>query len=445
MKSTIQYLENFLKENDSIVLALSGGPDSMCLLHLLLEIKAKKNLNIICVHINHNTREACQREMEFVQKYMKEKNINFEYFKIEEYRKGKFSETEAREKRYQYFKDVVNKYQANYLFTAHHGDDLVETIIMRLLRGSTLKGYAGFKKDSTWDNVRIIRPLINLKKIEIMEYLKQNNIPYVIDESNNTDIYLRNKIRHNILPLLEELEPNYNKKFLNFSEVLLKSNILIEEEINQTYELIRKKNKILKNEFLKLSLEFQEAILMRHFKDIYRDKINQITEKHIKIAISFIRNPKNKSSINFPCKFILIKDAENFWLQKLELAEKYCIKLEEKVILPNEELVIQKNTYQEKSNFEIHLNSKEIVLPLYLTTRVPGMKMEVKNLNGTKKVSDILINSKIPKEQKDSIPILIDSNGTVLWILGVKKSKYDLEKNENYDIIYQYIKKEGIN
>ena len=87
------------------------------------------------------------------------------------------------------------------------------------------------------------------------------------------------------------------------------------------------------------------------------------------------------------------------------------------------------------------MNSKDLVLPLYITTRKKGMKMAVKNLNGQKKIKDILIDEKVSQAEKDEIPILIDSKGTVLWVLGLKKSKYDLEKGENYDIIYKYIKR----
>ena len=122
----------------------------------------------------------------------------------------------------------------------------------------------------------------------------------------------------------------------------------------------------------------------------------------------------------------------------------FYIKLEEEVTLPNGDMVKKIPGYTEKSNFEIHLSSKKITLPLYLTTRKNGMKMAVKNLEGHKKVNDILTDKKIPKEKRDQIPILIDTNGTVLWILGVSKSKYDLAKDENYDIIYKYIERKEL-
>jgi len=444
MKESINYLEHLLKEKDTCVIALSGGPDSMCLLHFLLEIQKQKKIKIIAIHINHNTRPSCEEEARFIANYLKEYDVTLEYHKIESYKKEKFTENEARTRRYEVFKQIVKKCNANYLFTAHHVDDLTETIIMRILRGSTLEGYAGFKQEMMWDEVKIIRPLIYHTKKEILEYLEGSNIPYVIDESNQNDIYLRNKIRHNILPVLETIEPNYQKKILKFRETLEEANSIIEEKIEEEKQKVVEKNKLKKQELLKQSIQIQKEVLKDYLKKYYQEDLGKITDKHLQIILEFIKNQKETSSVNLPSKTILKKDKNYIWLTKEKKCPKYRIKLEEKVILPNESIVKKRSTYEQKSNYEIHLNSKEITLPLYLTTRSPGMKIEVKNLKGTKKVSDILINSKVPREKKDEIPILIDSNGVVLWIPGIKKSKYDLEKNENYDIIYQYIKKEGL-
>lgn len=444
MKEASIYLSQLLKEQDICVLALSGGPDSMCLLQLLLEEKKKKNFQLVCVHINHNTRDACEAEANFVQDYLKDKDVLLEYFKIDHYKDNKFSEKEARDKRYSYFKQIVKKYHATYLFTAHHGDDLVETVIMRLLRGSTLLGYAGLRQDSVWDDVRIIRPLIFHIKKEILEYLTLKNIPYVVDESNFSDLYLRNKIRHQILPILESIEPNYHKKVLKFSETLQKSNQIVEHTLWDVKKEIVEDHKILRCKFLDLDKTVQEEFLKEYLKEYYKEHLDKINEKHLKIILNFISNKRFVSSIDLPCETILKKNQDFIWLMKKRKNEKFCIKLEEKVILENGDMVKKIDRYCYKNNYEIHLNSKSITFPLYLTTRREGMRMEVKNLGGSKKVNDIFIDSKVLKEERDNIPILVDAHGTVLWILGIKKSKYDLDKNENYDIIYQYIKKEGL-
>jgi len=443
MLEVIEYLNEILNENSSCVLALSGGPDSMCLLNLLLKIKEKKKINIICVHINHNTRKNCLKDYEFVKDYVENKNIILEYYKIDNYEKGRFTEEEGRKKRYAFFKKTVKKYHADYLFTAHHIDDLTETIIMRMLRGSTLNGYAGFKKESTWDDIKIIRPLFSKKKSEILNYLHQNNVPYIIDETNEKDEYLRNRIRHSILKCFEEIAPDYPKKILKFSATLNESNEIIENNIKELEKTMEENGKIKKSEFLKLSNTLKKVYLRKYLKEVYQESLHKITEKHIEIALKMIENGHENQKINFPDKKILYKNNEYIWIENYYEKESFCIKCERVTNLPNGDTLVKLENYTEKSNYEIHLNSKEITLPLYLVTRKNGMKMAVKNLNGSKKVNDILIDCKIKDKIKDQIPILIDSKEQVLWVLGLKKSKYDLEKNESYDIIYKYIKKEG--
>ena len=211
MKKASDFLNEFLKEKDICVLALSGGPDSMCLFHLLLEQKKKKDISFICVHVDHNVRPSSKDEQEYLKKYVESYQVPIECFQIESYRKGKFTEAEGREKRYQFLKSVVQKYHANYLFTAHHADDLLETILMRMLRGSTLKGYAGLRQISTWDDVTIIRPMLRNTKVEIKEYLAKNNIFSFQDETNELDDHMRNRIRKNIIPFLQKEEKKGEK------------------------------------------------------------------------------------------------------------------------------------------------------------------------------------------------------------------------------------------
>jgi len=375
MKEAKSYLKKMLKESDTCVLALSGGPDSMCLLDILLKEKEAKNFKIIAVHINHNTRKACEKEQNFVKKYLKNKEVTLETYKIDSYKK-KFTEQEGREKRYKILKEVVKKYHADYLFTAHHGDDLTETILMRIIRGSTLNGYAGMKKESIWDNVTIVRPLIFHTKKEILTYLEENNIPYVIDESNLNDAYLRNKIRHNILPYLENIEPKYHKKFLKFSEALEQTNQFINSQVSEIKNNIIEKNKIKKNKFLSASKFIQEEILKDYICEFYKEDLPHITDRHLNLILAFIKNRKDTGYINLPMKVLFYKNTKYLWLAKEKKTEQYCIKLEDKAILPNGNQVIKLEKYNKKSNNEIHLNSKKITLPLYLTTRTNGLKME---------------------------------------------------------------------
>ena len=204
-----------LKDTDIIVLGCSGGPDSMALLYILNELSKKIHFSIVCCHVNHNVRIESFDEKEFLESWCKEHNILFESMVIEHYGDDNFH-NEARTIRYRYFEEMVHKYNANYLMTAHHGDDLTETILMRLVRGSTLNGYAGFSSKVLQDGYCLVRPLIYVSKEELLKFDQDHNVPFVIDSSNEKDKYTRNRYRKRILPFLREEDPNYYEKFLKF-------------------------------------------------------------------------------------------------------------------------------------------------------------------------------------------------------------------------------------
>ena len=183
-----KFLKDYLKDNITVVCATSGGVDSMVLLSILL----KYNVKIVCAHVNHNLREESFEEYEFVKKYCKDNNVIFEGTVLDKIEKGNL-ESEFRSKRYEFFDSIVKKYNAKYLLTAHHGDDLTETVLMRIVRGSSLEGYSGFDVVSDRNNYKILRPLVYLTKDQIYEYAKENNIEYREDKTNKSDKYTRNR------------------------------------------------------------------------------------------------------------------------------------------------------------------------------------------------------------------------------------------------------------
>ena len=163
-----------------MVAAISGGPDSMFLLKALIDVRKKLDYELIVAHINHNVRKESVLEEKKVRDYCGNNNIIFEYLKIDAYGKDNFHNY-SRKIRYAFLESVIKKYQAQYLMTAHHGDDLVETIMMRLVRGSTIKGYGGFIKETNCGDYCLIRPLIDMTKQEINDYMDENNLWYATD------------------------------------------------------------------------------------------------------------------------------------------------------------------------------------------------------------------------------------------------------------------------
>ena len=440
MKNVIEYLEKTIKlrDNDIIVLGNSAGPDSMFLLNALIKLREKYNIKIVNAHINHNIRKESDQEEKFLMNYCKDNNVLFESMKIEKYSQDNFH-NQARNIRYNFFLDIVKKYEANYLMTAHHGDDLIETILMRIVRGSTLKGYSGFEKVIEEDNFKIVRPLIYLTKDYIKEYDDKNNIPYVIDQSNFKDKYTRNRYRKNILPFLKEEDHNVHEKFIKFSETLLEYDRFINNEIKKSIAKVYKDNIIYINCFLQLDKLIQKKIIEYILEDIYKEDLMIINVKHVKLIMDLISSNKSNKKVCLPHNIEVIKsyDKVTFTKEIKEIID-YNVELTNYIELPNKHKLIIVNSEDTNTNYVCRLDSNEIKLPLYVRTRQLGDKMYLKKIKGSKKIKDIFIDCKVPKIERDSYPIVVDSENKILWIPGIKKSKYTKLKSEKYDIIIRY-------
>ena len=437
MERVLLYLKHLLKENDCIIVATSGGPDSMCLLRLMCELKENLSLKLIVAHVNHKLRKESEEEAEFVKEVCEKNNLIYEYMEILKYNDDNL-ENDARLKRYNFFDELAQKYHAKYLMTAHHGDDLMETILMRLSRGSSLKGYSGFKKEQTLENYTIVRPLITETKEEIKNYMDYHGYKYYIDESNFSEKYTRNRYRMHVLPFLKKEDPKVHEKFLKFSEELDLANTFIEKFIKELMPKISDSNGIKIDELLKLDKYLIRKIIEFTLAGIYIDDLFLINDKHTNLIIGMLKGKKSNNKLNLPNGYQAIKSYNYYKIVKINKENSYEYTLDSKLILPNN-MVIKKVLEKEgKSNYILRLNSKDIALPLKVRTRHPGDKMEVKNLGGKKKIKDIYIDEKIPALKRDVIPIVTDSNNTILWLPGVKKSKFDVESNGIYDIILSY-------
>lgn len=435
----MRYLENKLNENDTIVIGLSGGPDSMCLFSLLLEIRKYINLNIICAHVNHNVRKESQEESEFVKKVVQDNNCIFEYFKIESYEQENF-ESNARNKRYKFYEELIKKYNANYLMTAHHGDDLIETIMMRLVRGSNFNGYAGFRKETCFNSYQLLRPLIYTTKKEIEEYNLKNKIEYRIDKTNQDIKYTRNRYRKKILPILKNENKNVHKKFLKFSEEIYNIEKFLEKETNNALTKVYHFGKVDLPEFNKLDSVLQKRVVEYILKEEYQDDIKLINERHLESILKICECNKANLYLNLPNKKTIIKSYNSLYFKNNQELPKSKVLLEEFVELNKNQKFIKLSTCDiKKSNYILRLDSKEIELPLYIRYKNNNDIMEIKNLNGSKKIKDIFINEKVPLDKRKSWPIIVDNKDTILWIPGLKKSKFDKNINEFYDIIYKYV------
>ena len=437
-------LQNFLNKNninlnnENICIGVSTGVDSTVLLDCLLKLKTEVNFNIILCHVNHQKREQSKIEEQYITNFAIEKDLIIEvlHLNLEEIEEENF-QSSARLKRLEFFNCIMNKYNCKYLFLAHHLNDDIETSLMHIIRGSNLKGYAGIKAVVyNNDNKIILRHFLNVLKEDILQYAKDNDVKYFEDESNNSDCYTRNRIRHHLIPLLFEENNNFSSQFQEFKETLLNSYDIVcekrDEFIKQNIDISNDCIIFNINEFNGLSLFLKTEILFEVLKK------HEFSKKNIQEIIKYIETDKanliiNYKNINFCKEYdrVTIKNIE-----KEETNNVYLVIEKTGIYDINNKYILEVKYYSEDDykKDKISLNNLNILwynssnFPFVIRNRKDGDRIKISN--GTKKVKDLLIDEKVPLNKRNSL-LMIEKDKQIINIFGVKKSQTLLDMKNN--------------
>ena len=260
-----------ISPGDKIIIGVSGGPDSVCLLHFLSEIQSELDLDLIIAHVNYGLRgrESDQDEI-FVRKLAEKYGAPFKYLQPKPAAtKSTNLEANLRDIRYEFFRDLQTKEKADKIAVAHNRDDQAETILMFFLRGSGLKGLSGMD----YQQGNIIRPLLDCSRADILAYLKENKLDYREDKTNQDTTLTRNKIRHELIPYLEkEYNPNIKETLVQASRITRGELQLADGVIQKTYqELARESTTAVDlplEDFLKLAKALQRGLLRHIFTEL---------------------------------------------------------------------------------------------------------------------------------------------------------------------------------
>lgn len=280
---------NLIEKNDSIVVGVSGGPDSMTLLSILLKLKEEFNLKIYVAHVNHMLRENAIKDEEYVKEFCEKNNIEIFIKKAnisEIAQKEKIGLEEAgRNVRYNFFEEVLKKTESNKIAIAHNLNDKVETIIMNTLRGSGVSGLKGIEAKRK----KYIRPLIEIERYEIEKYCIENKINPRHDESNDDNTYTRNKIRNIVIPYIKnEFNPNIIKTLNRLSEIIKEEDEYVQSETEKIFKeilLTDEKNKI---EFDPRKFNEQEKVIQKNLILLAIKKVKGSTQGIEKVNIDDI-------------------------------------------------------------------------------------------------------------------------------------------------------------
>lgn len=286
---------NLIEMNDKIVIGVSGGPDSICLLHVLYGLKEKLGIEIVVAHVNHMLRDVADLETEYVQKFCKKLGIQCyvkkaDILKISKTQK-KGTEEVGRQVRYDFFDEVAKKTNSNKIATAHNSNDRAETVILNILRGSGLSGLKGI--EPIRDN-KYIRPLINTDRQDIENYCNDNKLEPKYDKTNNENIYTRNKVRNTVIPYIKkEFNPNIIKTINRLSSLATEENEYLQAITKQEFEnlLIEKTENIILDlhKFNSLNLVIKRRLILYTINEVLHTT-NGIEKVNIDDIIKLCKN-----------------------------------------------------------------------------------------------------------------------------------------------------------
>ena len=443
VRSTIHKYK-MLESKDKVVVGVSGGPDSVCLLSILYELKDEFQIELIAAHFEHGLRPGeDEKETDFVRSFVQSLGIPFEYEKAEkDIKDGKGSlEEKARVIRYRFLEKVKNKYNANKIALGHNKNDQAETVIMRLLRGSGLEGLKGIPP--VRDKV-IIRPIIGLTRDEILYYLNKKGLHYVSDSSNMDITFLRNKIRHKLIPLLKTYQPNVIETLAKTAEILFIEDDFLSSEAEKWV----KQNSCIVEEAIILSINtfnrVHPALKNRILRCLIKKKLGhtkKITYDHINKIIEMIERGSPNSEIHLPYGLIAKKRYDLLVLEeRKEMADySYLITGYGRYYLPVidswavVERVDPSSILNGQSKNTVFLDVDSIRFPFIIRNIRQGDKIALNG--GHKKIKDIFIDMKIPKEARKMIPILIYMDRPVhIWCINKTDKRFEA-KNGSKEII----------
>ncbi len=432
MKATEQKVLRFIKENDllfsgdKILIALSGGPDSVFLLHFLNKFKKKYMIKIGAVHIDHLLRgKDSDRDELFCKTICNELFIPFYVLKknIKAFaKKNRISlEVAGRKVRYEFFEKISKANSYNKIATAHNADDNTETVFINLIKGAGIKGIAGIpiKREN------IIRPILSLTKKEILDYLEENRFEYRIDESNLSNEFERNYLRNKVIPLIhKELNPSLSQTILKTSLNLQRLNNEIEnysKKLETNIRSVKNKSVIIPSNLFNNENEFIISYLL---KDIIDENFSvRIESNDLKKIFLLVKKQSGKSE-ELSENLVALKERDKIIIRKTSPSnktKKIKVDIGDEVKIGDKLFSIRKVESEEikigKSRNEEYISGDEVKNSFELRTWQEGDKFFPIGMRGTKKISDYLNDIKINSfEKKDQLVLVNDSK--IVWVIG---------------------------
>lgn len=418
------------KKGEKILLAFSGGLDSRVLLELLCREKEELQLELALFYMDHALRPGSADEARFALQVAQEKGIPgfSERVDVTQYcsEHGLGTEEGARILRYEKLREIKERLGFDTIALAHHLGDNVETFFLNLLRGSGMRGLSGMQVRSE----DLYRPLLSYEKKELEEYARENGLAYVTDESNAQVHYTRNKLRLQVLPLLEDIAPGYTRSVERTMKLFQREEAFLEK-------LVEREEKSLERPWrVDVLLDMEEAALYRLLRREMEEKtgsLKDVSLHSIERVVETLRRGRGKTVIGgyqftvSQGKLYLVQCApeDSPRYQKLVMGSNTLLGMK---------LILEQKETPQYGDDVLSIPTEQVKGPLIVRTRRPGDRFVPSGLEGSKKLKDFLIDEKVPLPLRDKILLVCDEE-TIYWIIGYRKAQIPRETKGDYLVL----------
>lgn len=430
----------------AILVAVSGGPDSMALLHLLVRLGRELAFPVAAAHVNHRFRGAeADAEAELVRRTAAEWDVPCVVGDIDVpahlARTGGNAQETARRLRYAFLREAARERGIGVIATAHHADDQAETVLMRLIRGTGPGGLAGIPEQRREKDLELIRPLLRISKQELLDYCRRNGVPYAIDSSNRKTDYVRNAVRLDLLPHLERYNPRVRDALVRLAELAAAEDDYLRHAAEEAFaRLVRREGDdriVDRRGFCQLHLALQRRLI--------KLILNCLAIRPDSIASDRVEDILAAAAADAPSVHRLDLGGGIVWTREYdrlrfgyagEAGTAFCYAVpspDTAVRVPEAGLVFRFRTLTGpeapafgNGDATAWFDLAALAFPLCVRSRRTGDRMEPYGLYGSKKVQDIFVDAKVPRSRRDAVPLLTDHAGRILWIPGVRRSRHAL-------------------
>ncbi|WP_064503525.1 tRNA lysidine(34) synthetase TilS [Halobacillus sp. KGW1] len=422
-----------------VLAAVSGGPDSLALLHFLNLLREDIPFRLTALSVDHGLRGVqSQEDLLFVERICREWEIEFvgTSVDVQTYKEwtGKGTQEAARDLRYRFFEEMMEAHDADVLATGHHGDDQAETMVMQMVRGARPEALQGMPLERPFSTGRIIRPLLGVSKQDIAAYLDRHGIEAKHDPSNEQTDYTRNAFRKYVLPFMKEQNPKLHEHMQAWSERAREERTYIRKQAEEVLKTVHFSTNVEK--FVQLSVRtfktFPPALQRTAFHLIlnylYVKQTEDISYLHEDLFLDLLKGEKSNVMLDFPggLKVVRAYDEVTLSFQKKSGSAPYRFQLEPggHVVTPDGSVVEAEwtETLDTKGHTMYICDTAHVELPLIVRSRKNGDRIRLKGMDGSKKVKDIFIDQKVPAALRDSWPIVTDQTGKIIWVAGLRGS-----------------------